>query len=80
MSLNEEVKSLKVIKFILFYKEYNNKDEIMEVANLLLKTAKANPKFEATVELYQDALNRLSNPDLTFEHLMALKQILPQDE
>jgi len=69
--------SFKVIKSILLYKEYHNKDEVMQVAATMAYTAKTHPKFKddpKTGEIYQEAHDRLSN--LTFEQMIALKEIL----
>lgn len=65
----------KVIKSVLLFKDYNTREEVLKVAQTMARQARDNDKFsDATAKVYLEAFEKIQH--LTFEQMMALKEIL----
>lgn len=67
--------SFKIFEKILLFKKYNSRDEIMRVAQSIVKVARDNPSYDdETKTFYIEAFNRLNL--LTFEEMKEIIEIL----
>ena len=67
--------SFKVIKAVLLYKEYHNRDEILAVSGEMVRIARESDKFDDyAVAVYKEAHEKLSM--LTYEQMCHLIEML----
>ena len=67
--------AFKVIKSVLLFKDYETREDVLRMAQTMARTARDNDKFDEKAEaLYLEAFEKIQV--LTFEQMMALKEIL----
>ena len=76
---NKNVYKFEIIEKIIMARDFETKEEVVEVAKKMKDIALANEKYSADVkDAFKDAYNEIKN-ELTLANLKEIKKIITED-